>query len=408
MRIWMVNHYAVPATDPGGTRHFSLARELVRQGNEVTIFASAFRHARAAEREDVSSRNERNVTITIIDGVRFVQVPTPAYIGNGFGRMRNMLAFAWRVWRLTREKRWAKPQVVLGSSPHPFAAIAARRIAKRFGVPFVLEVRDLWPDSLIKVAGVSPYHPIVLVLRLVERSLYRSASAIVTLLPNAAPYIIARGGRREGIVWIPNGVDFGIAGQAMAPRPTEGRNLRVTYAGTMGRANAMDSLLDTAAHVARELPAVRFRFIGDGPERPRLEERARREGVLNVTFDDPVSKTEVFDVLRDADILLVTTRKLDLYEHGLSFNKLFDYLAVGRPIVFGASCPMNPVLEADAGAVVTPEDSSAMARAIISLASKSEFERHEMGMRGRRYAEQHHDMRILAERMGDTFRRITR
>jgi glycosyltransferase involved in cell wall biosynthesis len=142
-----------------------------------------------------------------------------------------------------------------------------------------------------------------------------------------------------------------------------------------------------------------FRFVGDGAERARLRDIAAQKNLLNVRFESAVPKQEVYTVLQEADVLLVTTRNIDLYEYGLSFNKLFDYLAAGRPIVFGASCPCNPVDEANAGIVVPPEDSEAMAKAIRNLATMSPHQRWEMGVRGRRFAEEHYDIRRLAERM---------
>jgi len=401
MQIWLVNHYAVPETESGGTRHVALAKELARQHHHVTIFASAFRHVIGSASPAGSSRagTDGALVSETKDGVTFVQIPTPPYRGNGWGRIRNMLTFASRFSTEGRSGRFARPDVVVGSSPHPFAALAARRIARRFGVPFVLEVRDLWPDSLVKVGGASRRHPLVLILSLVERSLYRSARAVVSLLPNAADHIVERGGRRDRVVWLPNGVDFDLAGPLTSADRADLRPFTVMYAGSMGKANALDSILDAAALLAGRERRIEFRLLGEGPERKRLEERAASEGLEHVHFEAPVPKQRVFDVLREADVLIATTRNIDLYEHGLSLNKLFDYLAVGRPVVFGASCPSNPVLEANAGVVVPPEDAGAMAKAISALADLTPDERAVLGARGRAYAESHHDMRRLGRKL---------
>ena len=393
MHICIINHYAVPTSEAGGTRHFSLGRALVARGHRVTIIASAFRHARS------SSQSSNSDAVRRIDGVDFAQLTTPAYTGNGAGRIVNMLTFAWRVLSLARNGGLGAPDVILGSSPHPFAAVAARRIARNRHVPFILEVRDLWPASLIKVGGLSPRHPLVVFLGRIERSLYKSADAIVSLLPNALGYIAARGGEPERITWIPNGVDLSLVGDATPPTPSTTRPFTVMYTGTMGRANAMDSLLDAACELQAMLPDVRFRFIGEGPERERLEKRAMREGLTNVSFEEPVAKRDLFDTLRQADLFLVSTRKLDLYAYGLSLNKLFDYLAVGRPVVFGADCPGNPVLDADAGLVVGPEDGKELAGAILKVHAMTDRERNEMGLRGRQFVEQHHDIEKLAAQL---------
>lgn len=389
----MINHYALPATEAGGTRHYSLARELVSRGHQVTIIASAFRHARVTGSQSSGKKN----LISDLDGVQFVELPTPAYYGNGIGRVRNMLTFAHRVLKISESGQLHRADVIMGSSPHPFAALAARRVARRHGVPFVLEIRDLWPASLVQVAGASRFHPFIVLLGWIERSLYRSADAIVSVLPRAKQHIVARGGNADRIVWIPNGVDFSIVGSSATPK--EAGPFTVMYTGAMGRANALDSLLDAAKHIQDALPAIRFRFIGDGPERARLQERARTEALSNVSFEEPIAKQRIFNALHEADVMLVSTLDVDLYTYGLSLNKLFDYLASGRPIVFGASCPDNPVVESGAGLVVEPENGAAMAKAIQSLYKMSERDRAELGEKGRRYAKEHHDIKLLAERL---------
>ena len=336
----------------------------------------------------------------MVEGVRFSWVKTPPYEGNGAGRVKNMLSFAARIWRSKPTSELPAPDLVLGSTPHPFAALAAERVARRHRVPFVLEVRDLWPDSLVKVGGASPNHPLVRVLGWLERHLYASAHSIVTLLPNAAGHIVARGGKAERIVWVPNGVDFSIA-PAATPRAPDAP-FTVVYAGSHGRANAIDSMVDAARALAGQShPPVRFRFIGEGPERDRLKQAVADERLASVSFDGPVPKEQIYRELQEADVLLATTRNIDLYEHGLSFNKLFDYLAAGRPIVFGAACPGNPVEEANAGMIVPPEDSDAMATAIRQLAVMTPDQRWEIGLRGRRFAEDNYDIRKLAVRLED-------
>lgn len=398
MNIWIVNHYAIPATESGGTRHYSLAEELVRRGHSVTIVAADYHHGGRSRIAQASVPPQGGIP----ESVRFVWITTPPYTTNGLARIRNMITFAYRVWKATALKKLDAPDIVLGSSPHPFAALAAQRLASRRGIPFVLEVRDLWPDSLIEVAGVSRRHPFVLLLALLERFLYRNADAIVTLLPAAAGYIAQRGGDRDKIVWIPNGVDFQIAPPVAPHRESE--SFTVMYAGTMGRANALDSMLRAAELLADDInPKIQFRFVGDGPELDRLRHMVKERELSNVRFDTAVPKRQIYGKLQEADVLLATTRNIELYKYGISFNKLFDYLAAGRPIVFAANCPGNPVSDADAGKVVPPEDSVAMAAAIRAFASMPQEQRQEIGTRGRRFAEANYDMKKLVDRLEDAF-----
>lgn len=396
MRIWFINQYAVPPSEPGGTRHHALAKALTRRGHDVHVVASSFHYSRQRETRLVPGEAAR---VEEAEGVPYVWLRTPAYRGNSLGRVRNMAAFGVAVLRRTRGLLRTRPDVVVGSSPHLFGALAAYRLARRMGVPFVLEVRDIWPESLVLLAGASPRHPLVLLFGWIERFLYRRADAIVTLLPTAADHIVRLGGERGRITWVPNGIDVGLFPPGDPPR-SGGGTFTVMYAGTHGQANALGSLLDAAEILLREGwgDRILFRFVGDGPEKARLAESAARRGLRNVSFDPPVAKERVNQVLREADVLIASLRDLDLYRHGFSLNKLFDYLAAERPVVLGAASP-NPVTEAGAGLSVPPEDARAMADAVRALYAAPEAERRAMSVRGRRFVEENHDFAGLAARL---------
>lgn len=195
MRIWIVNQYAVPLSEPGITRHVEIGRRLVAAGHEVTVIAGD-RHY--AERDRSRLREGESARIDDVEGVRFVSLRTPAYKRNFWKRGLNLLAFVARLGRLDREGLdLPRPEVVVGSSPSLTAAFGAWWLAHRLRVPFVLEVRDLWPMSLIDLGGLSPRHPAVLVLGALERFLYRRAAAIITV-PGRPSRTSGPAGRRPG------------------------------------------------------------------------------------------------------------------------------------------------------------------------------------------------------------------
>ena len=187
MQCWWINHYAIPPNEPGGTRHYSLAKKLKTHGIEVTIIASSFNYVQRKERLKANESHRCEV----IDGVPFVWLRTRAYSGNSVSKLLNMLSFV-RHLRRRSDLPDTKPDIIIGSSPHPFAADEARRIARRLNVPFCLEIRDLWPQTLTDVGGLSAWHPVVLWMRRIERRLYRAARCIVTLLPNSAASSLQR------------------------------------------------------------------------------------------------------------------------------------------------------------------------------------------------------------------------
>ncbi len=404
MNVWLVNHYAVPPGQPGGTRHYALARELVRRGHRVTIVASSVEYLTRQERHLGPREIYR---LEQVEGVPFLWLRTLPYRGNSLARVGNMLTFTWRVLRWAPRVLTAPPDVIVGSSPHPFAAWAASRLAAHFRVPFVLEVRDLWPQSLIELGNFAPWHPFILGLAALERHLYRRAARIITLLPGAVDHIRAKGGDPARVVWIPNGLDLTLVPPPQPP-PEDGV-FTVMYAGAHGRANGLDVALAAARELQRvAAPPVRFVFVGDGPEKPALQAQARAWGLRNVRFEDPVPKREVYRRLQQADAFLMILRPSPVFRWGVSPNKLFDFMAMARPVLFCVQTPYNPVAEAGAGLSVPPGNAQALARALQQLAALSPRERWEMGLRGRRYVERAHAMPVLAARLEQTLQAVRR
>ncbi|NPV70690.1 MAG: glycosyltransferase family 4 protein [Firmicutes bacterium] len=402
MRVLIINHYAIPPTEPGGTRHHSLAKELVSRGHEVAIVAASFHHMTRRRRPEADNSCW---FFESIDGARFVWLRVPAYQGNSVARVWNMIVFALRTLGLLRSHDMECPDVVIGSSPHLFAAWAGERLAQCYGVPFVLEVRDLWPETLVRIGKMPRWHPLVLLMSMLERWLYRRASRIITLLPGASKYIASKGVPSEHIVHIPNGTDFSLAAKPAMP-PAESRATFI-YVGAHGVANALDTVLE-AACILRDkgYDSLRFRFVGDGPEKSRLRDKASRIGFQNVVFDDPVPKGQVYSEIAKADAGLLVMRDSPLYDWGMSTNKIFDYMASARPVIFSGNTPYDIVRSAGCGFSVPAEDAAGLAEAIEAFLQLPKAERIEMGLRGRRYVEENHNFSILASKLEQLLREV--
>jgi len=401
MNLWIFNHYAVTPDLPGGTRHYDLGGELVKRGHDVVIFASSFHHY--SHRETRLAPGEC-WKVEDIDGVKFIWLRTFPYKGNDWRRVLNMLSYMLRVWWLGRKlpklnPQIKKPDVVIGSSVHLLAVLAAYGVAKHYKAKFIMEVRDLWPQTIIDMGELSERNPLTKLLKALERYLYRRAERIITLLPLAHEYIAACGIPREKIVWIPNGVDLSRF-NTVKPRREPEREFKVIYLGAHGRANALDVLLQAAAIVQGQgYGDIKFILIGDGPEKPGLMALAKELGLRNVEFREPVPRAEAPKVLRAADSTVFILHDLPLYNYGISVNKLFDYLAASKPLILAGRPANNPVEEAHCGLTVPPRDPEALADAVIRLSQMPKEEREAMGRRGREYVEKYHSIPMLAERL---------
>lgn len=404
MKIWIFNHYAAPPDCAAGTRHYDLGRVLSAGGHEVTVFASSFSHF--TRREERLAPGEKRA-VRNVDGVRFVWVRTTPYADNGYRRFRNMCGYAARV--LPAGRDLDRPDVVVGSCVHPAAVLAAWLAARRRGARFVVEVRDLWPQTLIDMGVLRAGGIPARLLRLVESFCYRRASAVICLLPGAAGYLRDRGVSPERIHYVPNG----ISDHQASERPEAGadvealitriRRLRAQgclvagYVGSHGPANSLDTVVTAAARLRDGAgPRVATVLVGDGPEKAACRRLAHELGLDDVLFWPPVPKSAVPAVLAELDVTLFCLRDVAVFRYGLSSNKLFDYLACGKPVVFASNAPGGPVRESGGGVCVPAESPDAIAEALAVLATMSETERAELGRRGRAWVYRHHGMTSLA------------
>lgn len=395
--VWILNHYAQEPSGAGGTRHFHLAEHLQAYGWHATIIAASVEHQSGHQRLEPNEKKRCDY----FKGVPFLWVRTPEYQGNGGGRMRNMLAYTWAVLQRSTTAKLPRPDVVIGSSVHPFAAVAGALLARRYKVPFIFEVRDLWPQTLVDMGRLQEDSFMTWALRKLELWLYRRAARTVVLLPRAWEYITPLGIPKERVVWIPNGVDL-----SLFPRSTVADTAKdhftLMYFGAHGQANGLDNVLHAMKHVQEQSNGrnIHLRMIGDGPLKPSLVEQASEMGLTNVSFEPPVAKSQIPALAAQADAFVIAVLNLPgLYRYGISMNKLFDYLAAEQPILIASNGANNPVEDAQAGLTVPPGQPQALAEAIVKIANTPLPERQRMGRAGRDYVEQNHGFEQLAGRL---------
>lgn len=399
--IWILNHYAVSPDMPGGTRHYDLSKELVKKGHVVTIFTSGFDYN---TKKYIKIRPKERVKIEDYNGVRFVWLNTVPYYNNDWRRVLNMISYGVRV--LGAGNSLEKPDVVIGSSVHPFAVLAGWWLAKKYKAKFIFEVRDLWPQTLIDMKAIRASSLIARMLYTWEKFMYKKAKKIIVLLPKAKEYIKKHGIDDQKIIWIPNGVDLErFDSPELLDKSSEvakafvkyKNKFKVVYTGAHGPANGLEVVIDAAYLLFKKSIEVHFFLIGDGTERKNLIQKARQKNIDNITFIDPVPKSQIPSILQQSDLLLICLKRLGVYKYGISMNKMYDYLASEKPIIMSSDIDDNVIKSAKAGIVVEPENPEALAEGVIKIKKMSQKERQQFGNNGRSYVEKYHNIKELAK-----------
>ena len=398
MNIVLVNHYAGTPRLGMEFRPYYLAREWVRAGHRVQVLAADFSHVRARQ---PTSGDEQ------IDGIAYRWYRTPAYRGNGAGRLRNIAAFCAKVWRDTPRllREWA-PDVVIASSTYPMDIWPSRRLARRAGAKLVYEVHDLWPLSPIELSGMSPYHPFAVLCQAAENSAYRNADRVVSMLPKVHGHMAAHGLDLRKLAIVPNGITLDewqgepppvrddVAG-ALAAARSEGAII-VAYAGSMGEPNSLDTLLDAAVLLRDE--KIHFVLVGDGHLRERLQQRMAQLQLPRVSLWPPIPKAQIPALLAAVDIAWIGWQRVPIYRFGIAPNKLMDYMMAGVAVLHSVEAGNDPVAESGCGLTVPPQDPQALAASLQRLAALPAEERRAMGERGRAFVRAHHTYPVLARR----------
>ena len=395
MRIWYLSAYDQPKGQ--STRTYDFSRELTRRGHKVTMFTNGYCHFTHVDKLNPDERWR----IEWIDGIRVVWLKTHHYQGNGAGRGLNMLTNVIGTLRSSRVLP-DRPDIIIGPSVPTLTGWAAYLLAKRYGVPFIYEVRDVWPDALVDIGGLSRDSLVYRVFRYIEKLLYRRAQRTSSVLPFLAGHVAASGGDPARVICIPNGVN--IEPYALDPHYDGGkdRQLVVMYVGGFGLDHDVPTII-RAAKILQDEGDSTFRFviIGGGVRKPACEAEARAYGLLNLEFRAPVAKSELPLIQREADILLAAITDSKSYRFGLNLNKLCSYFASSRPVLFSGNPPNDPVKDAGAGVSVPAEDVNAMVGGLRELVRIGPVERAGLGVRGRRYAETTLSMEVLGGRMED-------
>ncbi|MBI4760481.1 MAG: glycosyltransferase family 4 protein [Chloroflexota bacterium] len=390
MRILLINQAFVSPEEPGHTRHFEMAKFLQSHGHELVIVASDLNYQtgqRTVARRGLFA--EQN-----FDGVRVLRSYIyPALHRSYFWRVISFFSFMFSsVWTALQVR---DVDLVMGTTPPIFQAVSAWFVAWMRRKPFLLEVRDLWPEFGVSMGVLK--NPLVIALaRWLERFLYARATHILVNSPAYREYMLAKGVPANKVTYIPYGTDVDMF------HPTvDGVSIRaelglqdkfvVLYAGALGQANDIDTLLRAAKRLKVE-ERIRFVLFGDGKERPRLEAEAQRMGLSNVLFAGVRPKKDMPRVVAAADACLAILQDIPMFRTTYP-NKVFDYMAAGRATVLVIDGVSRRLMEESGGGVfVQPGDDAMLAETILAL-SKDSQRLQQMGRNAREYLVKHLDRR---------------
>jgi glycosyltransferase involved in cell wall biosynthesis len=396
-KIWWVNHYAITPERPGGTRHFDLGTELEAQGLDVRVFACDIS---LSTRKRTLLRPNQNHLSKKHGQLDWTWINAAEYEANNWKRAWNMISFSKRFRRAARKLAGKdRPSVIIGSSPHLFAAKSAMIVARRRNAKFVLELRDLWPQALIDMGEMGEEHKVVKLFRSLERELYRGADAFIILAEGSRKYLLDRGVPESKIHFIPNGVHLGHFQVDETREETRKRlgfdKFTIVYTGAHGPANTLQTVVE--ASLILEGSGIEFVLVGDGPSKADLVSDGG-----NVRFMDPVSKGEIPALLQAADAGVITLQDIPAFAYGVSPNKLFDYMGAQLPVLCSIPGDMAGVVErAEAGLIAKPEDAQDLADKALALQAMSDSDRAAMGDRGRACVEENFSRQKLAEQLKD-------
>lgn len=399
--VWILNHYAETPGGASGARHFYLSKYLEGRQWKAILIASSVEHPSGRQR----IAGPEKFKFEQVGGVDYFWVRGPSYRGNGKARIIGMLSYSLNVLRPKFLASLKRPDLIIGSSVHPFAALAAWVLSVKYKVPFIFEVRDLWPQTLVDMGRLKRTSFLTQLFYKLEFFLYTRASKIIVLMPGASDYIAKRGVNRDKVFWLSNGSD--VEDFPVFPEPSN-PTFCFMYFGAHGEANALDVLLDAMGIIksrteAALVPRVKLRLIGDGPLKSGLIDKARDLGLADwITFESSVSKSQIPSVAAEADAFVISVLNLPaLYRYGISMNKIFDYMAAARPIVIAVEAYNDPVVDADCGISVPPSRPDLLADAMIAMAKASKEDRRELGRKARSHVMENYNYRALAGKLAD-------
>lgn len=405
MRIWLINHYAVPPQYYPLARQNYFAKYLMQAGHEVTIFAASTVHNSELNliEDDTPYRED------VVDGVHYVLIRCKGYHGSGVSRILNMLEFARKLPGVCN--KYPRPDAIVATSMPPMSCAAGIKLARKYGCRGIAEIADLWPESIVAYGIAGPRNPAVLYLRRLEKWIYTKSDAVVFTMEGAYDYIREQRWEkavpRSKVHYINNGVDLELFDYNREHFKLEDEDLedpetfKVVYTGSVRPANNPNLLIDCAEKL-KAYPDIRFLIYGGGENLEELRTECKKRQIDNCIFKGPVRKDYIPYVLSKSELNLLNYSHeiAAIYRFGSSQNKLFDYMASGKPILANISMAHSLLESYQCGRSEDLKTAEDYAQAVLAMYKLPQEERRKMGENAVRAAHDY-DFKKLTDKLLD-------
>ncbi|MBS4212680.1 glycosyltransferase family 4 protein [Neobacillus rhizophilus] len=375
-KVWIINQYNMPPEYGHLNRHYNFGKYLKRMGHTPFVFVGSFLHNTNRQMIDDKSIFKK------YDNCDFPYyfIKTCDYSKSNLKRIYAMYEFYRNLFKTT--KNMEKPDVIIGSSAHPLAAIAAIRLAKKYNCESIVEVRDLWPESFVAYNIIKRHNPILKLLYAGEKWIYKNADKIVFTMEGGKDYIIEQGWEKDQggpidiskVSHINNGVDLEVFEENKGKYAFDDDDLdneltfKVIYTGSIRLVNNVKSIVDAAKVIKeKQLSDIKFLIFGEGSDREYLEKYCQDNGIQNVIFKGYVDKKKIPYILSKSNLNIMHFKQSKIKKYGASLNKLFEYFASGKPTVSDCEFGYDLIKKYKSGIVVDNASAEQLSEAIIQF-----------------------------------------
>lgn len=406
MNIMLINHYAGSPEYGMEFRPFYMAEEWVKMGHNVTIIAADFSHLRVR-----NPKIKNDFLCEIIEGITYCWVHTNEYQGNGIKRAITMAQFLSKLWfnaKMLVEK--FQPDVIITSSTYPLDTFVGQKIRRLCGnrIKLIHEVHDMWPATLYEVGSMSKYNPFVVAMQIGEDSAYKNSDEVVSLLPFAKDYMVKHGLKEEKFHHIPNGIRLEEWENPMELTDDIKEfflqlkdKFIVGYFGGHALSNNLNILLDTAK--VTEDAQIAYVLFGNGVEKEKLIKRKEEEKIDNLYFRPAVPKRMIPNIVKYFDCIYMGAMDSPLYKYGICFNKMYDSMMAGKPIVAAINVKDCEVNLYNCGIMTKADDPEAISTSINKIKKLNIEERQRLGRNGQEAVLARFNWRKLAKQFSELF-----